>query len=166
MPFGLAFWGTLIWWLCRRHKRKERSTAIDDQAKASMPPSNAAPMNYYGAPPANETGTQEPEQTRGIPERKPLAVMGVQNDNNDQASSLTIGERNGILSTHSSISRDSRNPTDLERREEDLLERERIVEEMERERRAEDLNARERALMDREREIQAWNEKRNSGPVP
>lgn len=139
---------------------------INGQAKASIPPSNAAPMNYYGAPLATGNGSQPPKPNGGILERELSAMAGVQNIREDQASSLTIGERNGMLSTHSSISRDSRNTSDLERREEDLLERERIVEEMERERRAEELNARERALMEREREIQAWNHKRNSGPLP
>jgi len=108
-----------------------------------------------------------------MPERKPVAVAGVgglgSGTVNDKSSSLVVGERSGgaLASARSSISLDSRpGDVDLARREEELMERERIIEEMERERRAEELGARERAVAEREREINAWNERRASGNIP
>jgi hypothetical protein len=175
VPLGLGFWIGLIWWLCVRHKKKKAAKPLNGQTMANVPLQQGQgppPVTYYSAPPPTTTpqpygGIAQPyanqpyaNQPYGNVERKPLAVSAI----NDQASSLTVGERDrdGVVSSHSSISRDSRTAGGLERREEELRERERMIEEMERERRAEELNARERALADREREIRAWDEQRKS----
>jgi len=182
--FGLGFCISLIVWLCVMHKRRKENRPLNDHTMAAVPMlQGPAPVQHYGAHPVEignnahpvEIGNNAPPVEIGdnapapfqaygvVPERKALAATGM----NDQASSLTVGERNEVISTHSSISRDSRSPGELQRREEELEARERIIEEMERERRAEELNARERLLTEREREIKDWDEqRRNSGPLP